>query len=556
MAPARVTNRPRVLYLDAYGSFANNIIAQLEQSIYAEVVRCYINSDPDTWLIPEEAKAQVATPATFTSYAKTFDAVVAGSGPGSAICDEDVGWMRVLWRLKEEDLIPVFGVGLGFQSMCHAFGADIAKLEEPRHGVVANLLQNRASVFGGVRELRATQYHSLQVMLGHQIQTEKSVRYPGQLWEATESCPDLRPLAWDFDNKENGAVLMAARHTSKPFFGVQFHPDSACSSEEGAKIIQNWWDEVVTWNEQRRSKASLQAEIGAVVGGSPQVKDSSIETLTMRLVHGDGMLPVDAAVENASNTKRTILDVQCATTGSGRLTVADIVEIFDGPRSEAIVLESGLQKDLRPTSAGTGRHSIIGLIIPGETTRLHYYTANHVMELRDGNDKVVQKWHTQDPWQWIKGVMTRLRGMIGQRPKTATWAPFWGGFMGYASYEAGLESINVTPKGDARCPDICFAYITRSIVVDHQLKKIYVQSIRDTDDSMWINDSIEEIYDAVGRKSLESSPNHTPMPRPNPFDQQDSALSTFLASCVQSIAGRDDHHSSVLSCQQHIADGK
>ena len=545
MAPARVTNRPRVLYLDAYDSFANNLIAQIEQSTGAEVVRCYIDSDPNAWLIPEEARAQVATPAAFTSYAKTFDAVVAGPGPGSAVCDEDVGWMRVLWRLKEEDLVPVFCVGLGFQSMCHAFGADIATLEEPRQVVEANILHNGTSAFGGVKQLQAMQYHSLQVMLGHQIQTEKTVRYPAQLWESSEICPDLQPLAWDCESKQNGAVLMAARHKNKPFLGVQFHLGSVGTNEEGARIVSNWWSEVEAWNARRRCTTTSD-EVGSAIFGPPAVKESSIEALTMRLVHEEG----------AHSTDSTTLDVQCATTGSGRLTVSDIVEIFDGPRGEAIVLESGLQLDLRPVRTGVGRHSIIGLVIPGETMRLHYYTSNNVMELRDGNNKVVQKWGTQDPWQWIKGVMARLKSMLGQKPKTPTWAPFWGGFMGYASYEAGLERINVKPKGDAQCPDICFAYITRSIVVDHQLKKIYVQSIRGTDDSMWLNDSVEEIYDAVGRKSLESSPNHTPMPRPNPFDQQDSTLSTFLASCMKSVADRDAYYSSVLSCKKHIADGK
>ena len=546
MAPTLLASRPRILYLDAYDSFSNNVVAQIEQATGADVVKCYVDSDPDSWTTPEGTKTQAASPAAFINYAKTFDAVVAGPGPGSATCDEDVGWMRVLWRLQDEDAIPVLGVCLGFQSMCHAFGADIAKLKEPRHGLVAGILHKGISIFSGVKQLQATQYHSLQVMLDHQIQTKRTVRYPGELWEATEKCPKIQPLAWDVDNKKNGAVLMAARHADKPFWGVQFHPESICTNEQGIRIIQNWWTEAVAWNHKRNFPIRVESDVEIPTTEVPQPKSSSVEALAMRLVHESGIAP----------TEVTVLDVQCATTGSGRLTVSDIVEEFDSPRGEAIVLESGLQKDLRPMATGTGRHSIIGLVVPGETMRLYYYAVSHVMELRDGKDKVVQKWHTSDPWQWIKGVMAHLRSMLGQKPKTATWAPFWGGLMGYATYEAGLETIDVHPMEEGQYPDICFAYITRSIVVDHQLKKIYIQSIRGVDDKAWIEESLEKVYDAVGRKSMESSPNPTPLPRPNPFETNDTTLSTYLASCTQSVANRDEYCASVSSCQDYISEGK
>ncbi|KAL1601665.1 para-aminobenzoate synthase, (PABA) [Paraconiothyrium brasiliense] len=548
MAPALLTRRPRILYLDAYDSFSNNIIAQVEQCIDAEIVKCYIDSDPDSWIVPEAAKARAATPAAFVEYAKTFDAVIAGPGPGSAACDEDVGWMKVLWKLQDEDIVPVLSICLGFQSMCLAFGASIQKLTEPRHGIVSEILNNGTSIFNGTKQLHATQYHSLQVMLHHRIQTKKAVRYPAELWEPTETCPDLQPLAWDFGNRQNGAVLMAARHINKPFWGVQFHPESICTNDEGMRIIQNWWAEASLESRTRNLKTPSSTEIEQDIAedAAPWPKDSLIEALTMRLVHGDAI----------PSSRATVLDVQCATTGSGRLTVSDLVELFDSPCGETIVLESGLHRDLRPMATDTGRHSIIGLVAPGETMRLHYYTNTQVMELRDGNDEVLQKWHTQAPWQCIRGVMSHLKGMLGQKPQTSTWSPFWGGFMGYASYEAGLETIDIKSKEEAEYPDICFAYITRSIVVDHQLKKIYIQSIRSTDDRSWVNETLDQLYDAVGRKSLESTPNPTPLPRPNPFEQHDTTLSNYLASCTRSVIDRDQYCASVGSCQKHIADGQ
>lgn len=50
--------------------------------------------------------------------------------------------------------------------------------------------------------------------------------------------------------------------------------------------------------------------------------------------------------------------------------------------------------------------------------------------------------------------------------------------MGYTTYELGLESIHVEAgKRDQRRPDLCFVWVTRSIVVDHKKSIIYVQSL-------------------------------------------------------------------------------
>ncbi|KAF2688400.1 para-aminobenzoate synthase [Lentithecium fluviatile CBS 122367] len=532
---ASSTLRPRILYLDAYDSFSNNIIAQVEHCVDADVVKCVIDCDSIS---------------SFSDYLKGFDAVIAGPGPGWAACDKDVGLMKALWDLSDEDLLPILGICLGFQSMCLAFGADIERLGEPRHGLVSEILHNGQSIFSGVEKLEATQYHSLQVMVRHRIQVTKAVRYPAELWEPTETCPDLEPLAWDFDSKRNGAVLMAAKHVKKPLWGVQFHPESICTNHEGTRIIRNWWDAARSWRQEREmatSEDSTQPE--TVANPIPNLSTSfaicTPEDVATFVGHDDE--------ESHPNLPST--SVHCATTGSGRLTVSDIVELFNVPHGEAIVLESGLQPDLLPIATGTGRHSIIGLIIPGETPRIHYYAGTQLMQLRDGKDKITREWRCPEPWQWIRSFMGHLRQMIRHPPTTPTWAPFWGGLMGFASYEAGLETIQVLPGENGTYPDLCFAYITRSVVMDHQLKKIYIQSIRGAEDGLWVRDAWEKLYEAVGRKSAESTPNRTPMPRSNPFEQ-DSTLNTYLSSCTEIFAEREEYCAAVSSCKSQIADGQ
>ncbi|CAO2648404.1 Nn.00g076710.m01.CDS01 [Neocucurbitaria sp. VM-36] len=567
MAPAILTQRPKILFLDAYDSFSNNIVALVEQNVDVDVVKIFID-DPVLTSINTSGDQ-----AAFLECLKGFDAIIAGPGPGWAKCDKDVGLMKSLWELQDEHLIPVLGICLGFQSLCLAFGAEIEKLNEPKHGIISTILHKGQSIFRDVEQLLATQYHSLQVKLDHPIQTKRAVRYPAQLWEPTETCPHLQPLAWDFHSESNGAVLMGVKHIQKPFWGVQFHPESICTNDEGKRIIQNWWEDAQSWKRKRMFRSVMKQSSLSNTESLPKSFDDfwrelgfynskqntafSHAKFTAKL-DGATLAPEQLASLVAHGDGQSLPDlppsiVHCTTTGSGRLTVADVCELLEVPRHEAIVLESGLQSNLLPMAVGTGRYSIIGLVIPEETLRLHYYAGTRRMQLRDGNDEVHTEWNVADPWPYVREVMKSLQPSVP--PRTSTWAPFWGGLMGYASYEAGLETIGMSGHEEAPYPDVCFAYITRSIVFDHQIKKVYVQSIRGEHDESWVEDTTERIYEAAGYKSLESTPSSTPLPKPDPFEHH-SPMNRYIDSCEQLVIDGAEYCAKVGSCQNAIADGQ
>ncbi|KAI4946521.1 hypothetical protein J4E91_007209 [Alternaria rosae] len=567
MAPAVLTQRPRILCLDAYDSFSNNIVALVEQNIDADIIKIFID---DPILAKPSASGEYTA---FTDYLKSFDAVIAGPGPGWAKCDEDVGLMKELWKLRDEQIMPVLGICLGFQSLCLAFGADIERLAEPKHGIITAVLHKSQSIFRGVESLLATQYHSLQVKLDHPIQNKRAVRYPAQLWEPTETCPQLEPLAWDFDSDLNGAVLMGAKHLQKPFWGVQFHPESICTNDEGKRIVQNWWEDAQAWNRKRMFRNvpkhgltsnvpslpmtadDFRRELG-IYGTKKQSKRSYTDFVAK--LDSDTITPFELASLIAHGDGQSLPDlppstVHCATTGSGRLTVADACELFELSRGEAIVLESGLQSNLVPMAVGTGRYSIIGVVIPEETLRLHYYAGTRRMELRDGKDQVHTDWTVADPWPYVREVMKSLQPSTP--PQGSTWAPFWGGLMGYASYEAGLETIDVKGHEEASYPDICFAYITRSIVFDHQIKKIYVQSIRGPCDQDWVINTTERLYEHAGFKSRETTPNSAAMRQVDPFETH-GTMQQYIESCHQLTVGENEYCDKVRACKDSIADGQ
>lgn len=218
---------PRILFIDAFDSFTNNVIGLLEQSIQADVTVVRINNQKFA--------------DGLESFLPAFDAVVIGPGPGNPANPQDVGFIDRLWNLSDELTLPVLGICLGHQSLCLNHGAKVTRLSEPRHGIVSKIVHNGRDIFEGVGELSATQYHSLQVDLGH---TGNNV-----FWNPTTACPSICPLAWGPEDRGR-PVLMGVRHTEKPFWSVQFHPESICTTRKGAQtIVSNWWYRAQEWNE-------------------------------------------------------------------------------------------------------------------------------------------------------------------------------------------------------------------------------------------------------------------------------------------------------------------
>jgi para-aminobenzoate synthetase len=566
MAPAFLSRSPRILYLDAYDSFSNNIVAQVQQCTDAEVVQIHID-DPQFCTVTKcsdrnsglKFSIRSEQKQAFTEYLKSFDAVIAGPGPGWANEDRDVGLIKELWKLLDADLLPILGICLGFQSLAFAFGAKVERLQEPRHGLVSEILCKDRSLFAGVDQLFATQYHSLQVNISHAIQIKRAVSYPGELWKPTEQCPKLEPLAWDFDSKRNGAVLMGIKHVDKPFWGVQFHPESICTNSEGTRVIVNWWKNARDWNRQHRPSLEIRPRSSfATVPGGKAISDTLIgsetctaERMASLIAHGDGQILPDLPPDTVIFDTRSM-------TGLTVATVAQVCEILGITHGEAIVLESGSQHGFVPTDVGTGRYSIVGLVIPGETLRIHYSVRTRMLQLRDGNDELYLETHVSDPWTYIKTVMQTLKSMVSQDGNIN--APFWGGLMGFASYEAGLQTIDVQPSDYESYPDICFAYITRSIVIDHQLHEAHFQSIRGISDTDWTIHTGFKVAEAAFRRSRSFQLDRIILPKATETqvsraDMTDTDLNDYLACCRQGVATAETYCQRVANCQSYIADG-
>ena len=433
----------RILFIDAYDSFSNNIITLLKSELSVSV-EC-IKIDDDRFVLNDDA---------FYKYLLGFDAVVAGPGPGHPEKPSDIGLIGQLWSQPDDNLAPVLGICLAFQSLALHFGGVVQRLREPRHGMVTSVVHCGRDVFEETGDVVATQYHSLRVGLGIDGQriTAKD------LWRPSKACKELLPLAWDLNDERNGPILMGVRHCHKPFWGVQYHPESICTNEAGRKLVLNWWKHTSAW---RRSNSRMKGGIlHRVCPHEP--KPSSFSPPSNRGLKK----PVKWRVLQASS----------------RVNIAGITDSLraGSDQVQPILLESGL-RDGRPINAETGRFSLIG--VPDvESLHIRYSVMHGELTLSTASS-ILATWKCtiSDAFEFLDMFMESRRARGGPED-----VPFWGGLIGFVSYEAGLENINVEPAGmiEER-PDIWFVFVERSIVLDQITGKVYLQSIRDDDDE-WL----------------------------------------------------------------------
>ncbi|MEL7110375.1 MAG: aminodeoxychorismate/anthranilate synthase component II [Pseudomonadota bacterium] len=186
--------RKHILVVDNYDSFTWNLVHYLEEiGARTQVIR---NDD----LTAEEALALKP------------DGIVLSPGPCTP---NEAGICVELVRKAPVDL-PILGVCLGHQSIGAAEGSDIVTAQQIRHGKISQIRHDDGPLFAGLPETyEVVRYHSLAI--------------------ETKDLPDTL-IADAFT--EDGEI-MAVRHTSRPVFGVQFHPESILT-EHGHALLRNF----------------------------------------------------------------------------------------------------------------------------------------------------------------------------------------------------------------------------------------------------------------------------------------------------------------------------
>jgi para-aminobenzoate synthetase len=186
----------RILLIDNYDSFTYNLFQQIATVVGVE---------PEVYYNNEISYQRIVN--------GKYDCVIISPGPGRPDIPRDFG---VCKEVIEKFNKPLLGVCLGHQGLGLYAGCKVVHAPEPYHGRSSAVYHNNLGVFEGIPQgFNVVRYHSLMI--------------------AEPLTKDLIKTAWTEDG-----LIMGVEHASKPYWGVQYHPESICT-EYGDKIISNFF---------------------------------------------------------------------------------------------------------------------------------------------------------------------------------------------------------------------------------------------------------------------------------------------------------------------------
>ncbi|MDX2469415.1 MAG: aminodeoxychorismate/anthranilate synthase component II [SAR324 cluster bacterium] len=113
--------------------------------------------------------------------------------------------------------IPILGICLGHQAIGQALGGTVIHGPSQVHGKASPITHDGKGVFAGLAQnVLVGRYHSLIVS------------------------PDNLPERLDITSQTSDQVIMGIRHKNFPLEGIQFHPESLLSGDEGKQMLANF----------------------------------------------------------------------------------------------------------------------------------------------------------------------------------------------------------------------------------------------------------------------------------------------------------------------------
>ncbi len=423
-------------------------------------------------------------------YLPSFDFIVIGPGPGDPRNPQDVGFIPKLWAFD----LPILGVCLGYQALCLEFGGEVGRLSTVKHGQISQLQHNNPDIFGSRQKIYVTRYHSL--------------------FGDTANSADLEKLAWVEDGDKNGEVTMAARHAYRPFLGVQYHPESICS-QGGEDLVHFFASWATDWNSKHRSERKR--------------LPSSILEWSVKPTP----LLSDAAVCPRSRTATHIHDTRRQVHYTVLQTIVDTIAIC-----EHLNADSSSNFILLDAASKPSRYTIIGIVSP-KCSSLRYSIGESYVRFDDQEILLGPK---RTIWTYIAELLDARRAEGGLAD-----SPFWGGFVGYCSYESGSESIGANrcraEKKRGRPSDINLLYVERSLVIDHDLGKTYIQTIQ-INDGEWLASFSKEVL-AMHTNTLEPLSHTEVAPNRKP-----------TTSAIVDFPSKESYITNISTAQSFLAEGQ
>ncbi len=428
----------RILLIDNYDSYTYNLV-----HLFSKVT----NGDAPT-VVRADAFLNFRA---LTKALGDFDAIVISPGPGTPHSHEDFGSLPV--DTLRQRYIPVFGVCLGHQALCVAYGAKVVPAPAgPVHGRLSTVqldLRSNSPLWDGIPErFQVVRYHSL-------VADPATLAY------------DLVPTAWTADGPT--ATLMAVQHARFPLFGVQFHPESI-STEYGEQIAFNF--------------ATLAKKLkGARAVPWLSMRDNSIPKPRARLLEKESDRSKRDSFEDLQVIVRTIDHVNSDTQELFSQLYHDTVPSFWLDSSSSSASASSLSRCSSPSSSSAsdqiqtsrGRFSVMGGAEGPRAEIVTYSVSEKYVRILS---RCSGHWCKQKKACSIFHYLNeQLRNRNVSCPDDLP-LEMNGGYVGFFGYELKKELPGVSVNShNSELPDAWFLFADRVIILDHETYQAYLVAV-------------------------------------------------------------------------------
>jgi len=455
----------RTLLVDNHDSYTYNVFHLLAAASGEEPV--VVNNDAVSWRVLSRSD---------------FDAIVLSPGPGRPERWHDFGVCRDILRYSE---IPVLGICLGHQGIGNLLEGGVSTAPMAMHGRLSHVRHSDSGIFAGIpQDFEVVRYHSLAI--------------------TSPVGPDGHETAWSDDG-----VVMGVEHTSRPMWGVQFHPESV-ATEHGRAIAENFYA-MASRHRGQRPKAPA----------AEQTADRRAENTPI----GREIGPSTSAGAGEAGWRLRVRTLE------GEAATEALFERLFGDAENAFWLDSA------DAPTRLAQCSYLGTSAGADRCLLEYDVEAGEVAVRRGGVETVEH-------KSIFDLLAREMDRLAVEPPEELARGLVGGYVGYLGYEckADCGSPNVHSSD---MPDAALMLANRVIAVDHVRSKTYLLAVGREDDGeadLWL-----DLAEQVVAELLANPPD--PVPTPAPQDPEPHVS-------FQSGRGREQYLADIAASQAELAAGE
>ncbi|KAI8539188.1 hypothetical protein RHMOL_Rhmol09G0161900 [Rhododendron molle] len=585
--PTRKLEFVRTLLIDNYDSYTYNIYQEL--SIINGLPPVVIRNDEWTWedmyhyLYEEHA----------------FDNIVISPGPGSPTCPADIGiCLKLLLECRD---IPILGVCLGHQALGYVNGAQVIHASEPVHGRLSEIEHNGCRLFNNIPSgrnsgFKVVRYHSLVVDVeslpkelipiawttstkalpfhGTQKSNGVSHAYQSPLYDKISVDSSSRKSksgssrpSCDSD-MQRGEVLMGIMHSTRPHYGLQFHPESVATCY-GRQIFKNFREITEDYWLRLRSSSIRKGKFYHTEPDILFTLGSELYLACMQVPQSNRLFR-DIQLMNKldESNYRTMLNIanpsrqsnhgkflklkwkkleRLASQVGGARNI--FCELFgDHKANNTFWLDSSSIEKKRARFSFFGGKS--GSLWKQVTFRL---SDQSDMTFKGGGDLFIEDALGSTSCTYLEdGFFEFLNKELQSfcyEEKDFDGLPFdfYGGYIGYIGYNLKVECGVASNSHVSRTPDACFFFSDKFLVIDHQNDDVYIMSLteRSAPQTAWL-DLVEEKLLSLKASAAEKVASY--------YSQLVSDTSQEVG--FLSEKSREHYIKDVEKCQNFIKDGE